>query len=207
MSNSQIAKVYASEIIPEPCTVSRQLDSYVFPNNESVYFRSAVTTPDLVYQMVRGSDTSVSPVVDLGSILVAAVSMNSASPATSTARYVSRVVELPEDLHSNGIAVFVDANIPVSSADSVRVYYRPLLTGENDIFSKTWVEMTRLTPQFTSSSEIDFREVEFRGETSMTSKKFGAYQIAVELTSPSTASTYYTTPSARNIRTVSYIRP
>jgi hypothetical protein len=160
----------------------------------------------MVYQMDRGSDTSVSPVVDGGSLLVAAVKTNSAVPQTATSRYVSRVVELPSELASNGVSVFVDANIPVHADGVIRVYFRALLTGETDIFTKTWKQMERITPQFTSSSEIDFREVEFVGATENTIRRFTAYQIAVEMESPSTTATYYQIPAARNIRTVSYIR-
>lgn len=156
--------------------------------------------------MQRGSDTAVSPVIDIFTLLVAGVRMNAATPETNIARYVSRVIELPSDLASNGVAVFVDANLPVPSNTNIRAYYRAVSLGETDVFSRSWVPMTKITPSFVSTSEIDFREVEFRGETENTLRTFTAYQIAVELESPSTNATYNTTPSARNIRTVSYIR-
>jgi hypothetical protein len=207
VGDAQILKVYASEIVPDSSSLTRSIGSYSFLNNETLYFNSLLGSDvDMVYQMDRGSDTSVSPVVDGGSLLVAAVKTNSAVPQTAASRYVSRVVELPSELASNGVSVFVDANIPVHADGVIRVYFRALLTGETDIFTKTWKQMERITPQFTSSSEIDFREVEFVGATENTIRRFTAYQIAVEMESPSTTATYYQIPAARNIRTVSYIR-
>jgi hypothetical protein len=205
VKESQILKVYASEIVPESSTLSRNFGSYSLLNNDTLYFDFMFTSdPEMVYQMERGSDTSVSPVVDSATMLAAAVRINSASPQNNKARYVSRVVELPTDLASNGISVFVDANVPVHSDGVVRVYFRTLLVGESEIFTKPWQQMERRTPQFTSTSEIDFRELEFIGQTT-DGAKFVGYQIAVELQSPSVSSTYYETPAARNIRTVSYI--
>lgn len=207
VQNSQIMKVYSSEIVPEPCTLFRSIGEYSFPNNESIYFNSMLASaPDMVYLLERGSDTSVSPVIDAQSMVAASVRLNSSSPQSSSSRYVSRVVEFSPELASNGIRVFVDANVPVHSSDVISVYYRSLLVGETDIFSKSWQRATRVTPQFTSSSEIDFREMEFIAESSLSGGNFVAYQIAVELKSPSVSSPYRQTPSARNIRTVSYIR-
>ncbi len=132
--------------------------------------------------------------------------MNPVISRGGVSRYVSRVVELPSDLSSNGIAVFLDANVPVFNS-SVRVYYRAVSDGESLMFYRPWIEMERITPAFVSSSEIDFREIEFRGQTTNTNNKFNAYQIAVELVSPTDNVTYGSTPSARNIKTVSYIVP
>lgn len=209
VQTSQLLKVYASEIIPEPSTVTRSVGSYTFPNNETVYFDSLLSSaPEMVYQMERGSDTTVSPVIDTGSMVVAGIQLNSANPQSASSRYVSRVVELPSEAASNGVRVYVDANVPLHSDDVVTVYCRWLLSGESNIFAKPWQLATRRTPQFTSSSEIDYRELEFMIETGAAQRngKFTAYQIAVELKSPSVASPYRLVPSARNIRTVSYIK-
>lgn len=204
LTTSQIVKVYSSEVIPNSCVIFRSLDSIGFSNNENVYLtRRIASPPNMVYELSRGSDTTVSPVVDVFTLFIAGVRMNTAQ--TNIARYVSRIVELPSELSSNGIAVFVDANLPVPSLNSLRVFYRTVSTGETEIFSRPWVPMTRITQPFVSSSELDYREVEFRGESAAISQTFSAYQIAVEMESPDGA-TYYTTPSARNIRTVSYIR-
>lgn len=207
LANKQVIKVYSSEVIPNTCLVSRSLDSIGFSNNETLYPTRPITpSPNMEYELLRGSDTAVSPVIDVATLLVAGIRMNASSPETAVARYVSRVIELPSELASNGIAVFVDAALPVPSNSNIRAYYRAVSSGEADVFSRQWIPMTRTTSVFTSTSEIDFREVEFRGETTDMNQKFSAYQIAVELESPSTTSTYNTTPSARNIRAVSYIR-
>ena len=202
-------KVYSSEIVPEPCTLNRSIDSYTFPNNETLYFNNLIgAAPEMMYQLERGSDTTVSPVIDTQSMVVAAIRLNSGNPQSASSRYVSRVVELPSEMASNGVRVLVDANVPLHSDDVITVYCRWLLSGETDIFSKSWQQTTRLTPQFTSSSEIDYKEMQFMVETGSAQRngKFTAYQIAVELKSPSVNSPYRLVPSARNIRTVSYIK-
>jgi hypothetical protein len=111
-------------------------------------------------------------------------------------------VELPQSTASNGIAVFVDANIPTGSA--IEVKYRYCLSGETDIFSKAFLPMPQTSASFTSNSEIDFREAAFR--VALPSGVFTSYQIQVVMTSTAQNSTYFKTPAARNIRTVSFIQ-
>lgn len=209
VANRQIVKVYASEILPEPCVLERKMllsnGTRTFENNESVYFTSTPTAaPVVVYSMRCGSDTSVSPVVDLNTLYFASVQMNAGAFGTTT-KYISRVIGLPTAFASNGIAVFLDANTPFNyQQNPVRVYYRGLREGESNIFSKQWTEITRQTPQFASSSELDYREIQFRPNVPFAST-FVSYQIKVEMDSPSVTSPYKDTPSIRNIKTISYI--
>lgn len=205
-TNSQVLKFYAPEIVPEGTGMTRTVGSgsvsVNFLNNESLYMTTLLSgTPSLRYTMTRGANTAVSPVVDTAAMYKVAVKMFSTSSATQS-RYVSRVVELPESLSSNGLAVFVDSNIPTGA--SIAVYYRYSVNGEADIFTKPWREATRVTPVFTSSSEIDFREVYFRAAP--TTDQFKSYQVRVDLIVSSANPTYYRTPCARNIRTVSFIQ-
>ena len=143
----------------------------------------------------------MSPVIDISALFAASVTMY-ATTSTPTSKYVSRVVELPQSTASNGIAVFVDANIPTGSA--ITVNYRYCLSGETNIFSKGFLPMTQTSASFTSSSEIDFREAAFR--VALPSGAFTSYQIQVVMTSVAQNSTYFKTPAARNIRTVSFIQ-
>ena len=201
--NSQIFKIYCPEIIPSSCTVSRTLDTVSFKNNESVYLNTMYTSaPTLSYSMSSGSNTAVSPVVDTSALCAISVNMF-ADPVVPVSRYVSRVVELSSSSASNGLSVFLDANIPSSS--TITVYYRVALNGESDIYSKSWTQMTRNNSEFTSTSEIDFREAVFRG-TLPSGQFFKSYQIRVDLTPPAANSTYYQTPAVRTIRTVSFIQ-
>ena len=203
--NSQIFKVYAPELVPSSCTISRTLDTVSFKNNESVYLNTLYSTaPTLTYSLTNGSSTTVSPVVDTAALYGTSVTLF-AVPAVSapTSRYVSRVVELVDSSASNGLAVFLDANIPSSS--TITVWYRASLNGESDVFSKGWTQLTRSNPTFTSTSEIDFREAVYRG-TLPSGQFFKSYQIRVDLTSPGQNSTYYQTPAVRTIRTVSFIQ-
>ena len=203
--NAPIFKFYGSELIPSTCAISRTLGSVAFKNNESVYLNTLYgTAPSLTYSLQNGSNTAVSPVVDTASVYGTSVTMyaqpGSASPVS---RYVSRVVELTDSSASNGLAVFLDANIPDSS--SVSVYYRVALNGESDIFSKSWTQMTRTNSAFTSTSEIDFREAAFRGTTT-SGQFFKSYQIRVDLNSTAPNPTYFKTPCVRAIRSVSFIQ-
>jgi len=118
--------------------------------------------------------------------------------------YVSRAVELPENIASDGIAVFVNANIP--SGSSVKAYYRVASVGETNIFGKTWQPLTQVSTPFTSTSEIDYREMVFR-TTAPVSPTFKIYQVRLELSSSSSTPTYYQTPAVRSVRSVSFINP
>ena len=201
-TNAQILKFYAPEIIPSSCALDRTVGGENFLNNQSVYLKSIISSnPDLQYSLNRGANTSVSPVIDISALFAASVTMYATS-STPTSKYVSRVVELPQSTASNGITVFVDANIPTGSA--IAVNYRYCLSGETDIFSKGFVQMPQISPSFTSNSEIDFREAAFR--VAVPSGAFTSYQIQVVLTSAAQNSTYFKTPAARNIRTVSFIQ-
>lgn len=203
-TNSQIVKIYAPEIVPSSCGMTRTLGGIGFQNNDSLYFKTIQTSaPDLKYTLTRGSSTTVSPVIDSRAMFATAIKMYATSTTPPTSRYVSRIVELPEALVSNGIAVFLDANLPSGSA--VKVYYRVSANGDEDILTRPWVEITnRITPAFTSNSEIDFREAAYR--VAPISGGFKAYQIAVEMISTPSVPTYYQTPAVRNIRTVSFIQ-
>jgi hypothetical protein len=120
--------------------------------------------------------------------------------------YVSRVVELPDAISSNGLAVFVDECTPLGSG--VQVYYRYSVNGETDIFDKSWIPLNRstTTPAFTAASDFDFRESDFRSSALPANTTFQSYQIKVRMTSPSNP-VYDNTPIIRNIRTVSYYKP
>ena len=201
-TNAQILKFYAPEIVPSSCILERRIDGGAFLNNQSVYLKSVISSnPNLQYLLSRGANTSVSPVIDISALFAASITMYATS-STPTSKYVSRVVELPQSTASNGIAVFVDANIPTGSA--IAVNYRYCLSGETDIFSKAFLPMPQISPSFTSSSEIDFREAAFR--VAVPSGAFTSYQIQVVMTSTAPNSTYFKTPAARNIRTVSFIQ-
>jgi len=195
-TGAHVLKFYAPEIIPNSCSITRTIGSYSFLNNEAVYPVTTLTSPNLQYTLTRGNLSAVSPVVYLNSLYGAAVTQS------TSGRYVSRVVELPDDLHSRGLAVFLDQNTP--SGSSARVYYRYSETGEEDIFSKPWAAVSRTNPTFASTSELDFREGAFRVTAGTT---FGSYQVRVDVVKDTGGNwtSYYRTPCVKNIRVVSFI--
>lgn len=197
----QAFKISAPEIIPEGCTITRNVGGTVFANNETVYPLSLFTAaPSLVYTLTRGVSNAVSPVIDTAARYGNGITMLTGTAPSSTSKYVTRVVELPSALASRGLAVFLDANIP--SGTEVKVRYRTSLLGEADIFVKPWIDLPRTDSGFSSTSEIDFREAAYRTAVNVTD--FKSYQIRVELIAPSGA-TYYKTPAVRSVRVVSFI--
>jgi hypothetical protein len=147
--------------------------------------------------------------VDLRAMYFSAIHMFE-NPQTPISRYVSKIVELPQDNVSNGLAVFMDANLQGSS--KVDVYCRYTVDGETDLLQKQWVRLPLTfpsTPQissekpFTSTSEIDFRSANYATTQPIDSIK--SYQIRVDLFCDPNY-TYYSTPAVRNLKVVSFIR-
>jgi hypothetical protein len=200
---AQIIKFYSSQILPNGCDTTGIINGNVFfKNSDAVYLNSQTLTddPSLTYSFTRSGITDrVSPVVDLASHFAAGIKAFS-SDNTFFSSYVSRVVELPENLASNGVDVFLDANIPIGA--DVQVFYRTSLVGESEIFSKPWIEMSRVSPNFTSDSDIDFSEVRC---VSGRVPQFITYQIKVRLLAGASNPVYKNTPALRSIRAVSHL--
>lgn len=200
---AQIIKFYSSQILPNGCDVTGSINGNIsFKNSDAVYLNSTTLSdnPSLTYSLTRSGVTDrVSPVVDLASHFAAGIKVFS-SDNTLLSSYVSRVVELPENLASNGVDVFLDANIPTEA--DVQVFYRTSLVGESEIFSKPWIEMSRVTPDFTSDSDIDFSEVRC---VSGRVPQFRTYQIKVRLLAGTANPVYKNTPALRSIRAVSHL--
>lgn len=211
---AQIVKIYAPELITTSALVSRRIDEVAFKNNDAIYLKTLFgTSPDIVYTLTAGF--AVSPVIDTQAMYAVAVKMfqtPSTEPPVSS-RYVSRVVELPEDLVSNGIAVLLDANLP--SGTGVQVWCRYSANGETDIFTKPWtlVPLVSPTPRdpikpekpFTSVSEIDFRTAYYKSNLPLDTD-FKAYQVRVDIISDVQDPSYYNTPAVRNIKAISFSR-
>ena len=204
---SHIFKFYAPEIVPNGCSITRTFNNSIdFQNNESLYPIAAVSTnPALAYTFSRGINRSVSPALYLSGMYSAAISLHQ-SNENRNSTYVSRVIELPLGLLSNGVSVFVDTNKPAGSG--ITVYYRVSGNGESDIFTKPWIALTTTSPDFNSSSEIDFREMLWSGGGSG-STLFKSYQIRVDLNTTVSSSnpfTYYQTPAVKSVRAVSWVK-
>lgn len=213
---SQVIKIYCPEIVTSSSLLTRQIGETVFENNTSLYPQTLfVSPPTIEYTLTRGF--SVSPVVDTQGLCVLGVKMfNIPSSTEPESRYVSRIVELPEELVSNGIAVFLDANLRAESG--VLVHCRYSENGESDIFTKPWVSVPLISPSipvgdfsqprqekpFTSVSEIDFRSAYYK--LNITDGNFKAYQIRVDLLGGSANPTYNDTPAVRSVKAVSFSR-
>ena len=207
---SQVVKIYAPEVIPASCQITRRIGNFSFKNNDAVYPKTLYGVgPDIIYDMSRGYN--VSPMIDLRAMYFAVIRMFEDSTAPRS-RYVSRIVELPQEYAetNSGLAVFLDANLQGSSM--VDVYCRYTVDGETDILQKQWVRMSLLSPStpessaekpFTSTSEIDFRTAQYITSAPIDGMK--SYQVRVDLMTES-GYTYYSTPAIRNLKAVSFIR-
>lgn len=206
IASAQIVRASANELIPNGCSIEKTLADYPFSFGEPLYLPELIgsSTTTMRFVLTRGISNAVSPVVDLQSLNPLAIRMRTIAGGSSS-DYVSRVVELPDNVSSNALAVFVDENTPAET--STEVYYRYSVSGETDIFEKPWIALTRLasTPVFSASSELDFREAQFRTPALSAGINFQSYQIRVRMKYPA-APTYDRTPAIRNIRTVSFIR-
>lgn len=204
--DTQIIRVGLNELIPYGCSVTRSIADYIYESGEPIYVSQILgSNPSASFVLKRGFSNAVSPVLDIQSLGGVGVKMYK-SKINPVSEYVSRVVELPDAVASNGIAVFVDECTPLGSG--IQVYYRYSVNGETDIFEKPWIALTRsaTTPQFNATSDLDFRESDFRSSILPSSITFQSYQIKVRMTSTSDP-IYDKTPSARNVRTVSFFRP
>ena len=203
LNDCQVIKVYSPEVVPSSGGIDRTIGNppISFKNNESVYPKVLFTEQTPMEYRLR-SGFNVSPMVDTQGMYCSGFQM------LDNSSYVSRIVQLPEDLVSNGISVFLNANLPGESVVSVQ--YRYSVNGESDVFTKGWNEMPLVNPvsvtgekPFTSVSEIDFREAQYRTAEPLPS--FKAYQIRVKIDTSSNSQSYYNTPAIRNIKAVSFI--
>lgn len=199
---THLFKIQTPEILPSGCTITRSFALIPFENGETVYPQSAVASGsiNITYSIKRGANTAVSPVVDMQA------QYGQVFTLTPVSEYVSRVVELPEALASNGITVFLDGNVPDGAG--VNVSYRYVGIGEAELFGKTWIPLTQNTPQFTSVSELDFRELRYSNPTLLPGEKFKGYQIKITMnasTPTGTVLSYFKTPAVKNIRIVSSV--
>jgi hypothetical protein len=201
--NAQVLKFYTPEIVPSSCTITRTLGSVEFLNNQTVYMKTPLSGGQLLtYQFRGGEYTTVSPVVDVGALYTAGVSI------AENSEYITRVVELPQELNSNGIAVFLDAYCPPES--SIDVYYRVALAGECEIFNKRWnlfgvdSDDVLVAPR-PSTSEMDFRERAYR-KVLPQNRFYNLYQIKVVMSRGGNSNGYPSAPSVRSVRAASFIR-
>jgi hypothetical protein len=199
-SAKQIIKFAASEVSPVGCRITRRVENTAIANNENLYLRNMLeNSPQLRYTLSNGASTAVSPILDTQTLYGVGIEMrlNDTTPSS----YVSRVVTLDPDVVSNGLQVFLDANLP--STAQIAVYFRCSQTGESDIFTKPWTALDRKNASFTSTSELDFREAVYRFYDA--NKEFKSYQVKVDMWSENGSSaTYYETPALKNVRTISF---
>ena len=136
------------------------------------------------------------------------------STNATTSGYVTKSVALPHNLRSDG--VFVDAEVCSPQGSQVKAYVRWSDNGENELFTKSWVEMVAVdglgSPRypFTSSSDLSANEYDFRPTKWAWFNSRGAvtraYQVKLVYTTDLTGSSkvYEKLPSVRNLKVCSF---
>jgi len=230
LAYSQGIRVYAPEIIPAGCSIRRTITgtgySRSVKNNETSYFTHSSLPRDgtLKYDLFRGSNTAVSPVVDVSAACITAIKLFTINQPTISS-YISRVVELPEGYESDGLYLAADIRDPylplvgnpnTQNMNRVKVYYRTALPGEDDIddaispggiFAKSWKEFpARIKPgpneNALSYSESQYIEYAFKQDAL---PKFCKYQIRIDLICEA-APVWKWIPSVKNLKAISYLR-
>lgn len=199
VTNKQVIKINASEIIPYGCGVTRTIadgtSNIVIGNNTNVYPTTLLGGSTLTVAMT--GNINCSPIVDTQTFCGVGVAMQCGTPDSS---YVTRVVSVDSEI-SNGLCVFVQENTPVSTS-SIVVSYRVCPVGQADILTRAWTVLTRNVPAVISGSDLDYTEGIY---SDTLSEPFTSYQIKIDLQSSLTPPTYHQTPAVRSLRCVSFV--
>lgn len=151
--------------------------------------------------LANQENSTSSPFVDINTASLMAYQYQITSNADTTSKFITKKIELAEDLDAEDIRVFLTASRPAGT--DIKVYIRPQHASDASAFDTIdWLEleMTKGAGQFTSTSNIkDYREFEFQGSpdwlngnnileytsTGGTFAGFKKFSIKIELTNSS----------------------
>lgn len=113
--------------------------------------------------MTNGGNVTSSPFIDLETANVLAYQYDITNVSATTSKYISKTVELVENLDAEDLQVFVTAYRPVGT--NVKVFIKPQAADDPATFeTNSWIELevTQGINQFSSVSNLnDFREFVF----------------------------------------------
>ncbi len=215
VANCQVIKLTVPEIVPQDCTTVYAVGGTTVENNQNKYLGTVFTaSQNATVVLTRPSKQYISPVVDSSLALVVGAEMLCTASASTTSGYVTKSVALPHNLRSDG--VFVDTEVCSPQGSQVKAYVRWSDNGENELFTKSWVEMVAVdglgSPRypFTSSSYLSENEYDFRPTKWVWFNPRGAvtraYQVKLVYTTDLTGSSkvYEKLPSTRNLKVCSF---
>ena len=142
--------------------------NYFTENGVVIYSRSNDvndTKPfDIKVNMTNGAASSTSPMVDMETSTLMAYQWQVTGDATTTSKYISKTVELADDLDSEDINVILTAHRPTDT--DIKVYIRPQNVFDAASFDTIdWIELElyKGVNMFTSTANVDdYREYEWR---------------------------------------------
>ena len=115
--------------------------------------------------MTNQQNSTSSPFVDINMATLLAYQYNLTDNAATTSKFITKTIELEEDLDAEDIKVYLTAYRPTGT--DIKVYIRPQHASDSSAFDTIpWLELELLKGkgQFSSTSNLnDFREFEFQG--------------------------------------------
>ena len=149
--------------------------------------------------MANKSNVTSTPFVDLELATLLAYQYQVTNTAATTSKYISRRIELAEDLDAEDLNVFLTGYRP--NGTDIKVYIRPQHTQDSAAFDTiNWIELEMIEGKNTYASSIntsDFREYRYAvadanknagvlryTSTAGTFDGYRAFAIKIELLSP-----------------------
>jgi len=121
-------------------------------------------TMDLTVSLANASNVTSTPFIDIETSSVLAYQWKITNSSDTTAKYISRTVELAENLDAEDFQIFVTGYRP--NGTDIKVYIRPQAANDPEVFDvNNWVELelTQGINTYSSISNIyDFREFVYR---------------------------------------------
>ena len=174
-TNDSITTTKLSGVFTDPSNV---LTSYYMPmkfgannafNRKGVVLYSKSnnidgTKPfDITVSMTNDSNTTSTPIVDLETATILAYQYKATNVSDTTSKYISRTIELAEDLDAEDMQVYLTGYRPFGS--DIKVYIKPQNVYDNAPFNSIpWLEL-ELTEGVgvycSDTNDNDFREFKF----------------------------------------------
>ena len=144
-------------------------NNHFLQNGVIVYSKSNDTDGlkpfNIKVDMGNKENSTSSPFVDINTATLMAYQYNITDDADTTSKFITKTIELAEDLDAEDIRVYLTAYRPTGT--DIKVYIRPQHAGDIAAFDTVpWLELelTKGIGQFSSTSNIkDYREFEFQG--------------------------------------------
>jgi len=119
---------------------------------------------DITVEMSNGSNSTSTPMVDMDLSAAIAYQYMTASTAADTSKYISKRIELAEDLDAEDMEIFVTGYRPPNT--DIKVYIRPQNTYDAaDFDTLPWIELELVEGVGVYSSAInqkDYREYKYK---------------------------------------------